>query len=200
MFIRKELAKLKKAGLWTGDPNDPAIDPAIKLSMFQIDPNVSPELQAICARTLLDHWHSSLALQLKEKQGEPARGATFVLVRQFATEAQISAAKGNIDYNEPSAIALRDRSVTPPVPTPATPAAIDRTNAPGAEVFQMRTDASGIARPVRDETRVPTGYYQTRRGEDGIERLVETDKPPRQYHGEDDSPVVVIKTFKDYDA
>jgi hypothetical protein len=201
-FIKRELGRLKKANLWDGDPDDPNLDPAVVLTQLMVDERLLPELRAVCAKTLLPYYHEDRALMLKAEQG-PETERLFVIIRQFGSPEEIeriAAKRNNTDYNEPSTVALRDRSVTPPVPTPATPAAITSTRAPGAEVFQMRVGDDGIARPVRDEARVSTGYYQTHRDADGVERLREVEQPPRQYHGEPDGPVVIVKTFKDFDA
>ena len=185
VYIRKELAKMKAAGRWDGDPFSPDLDPAVTLSIIMVDERNDAALRAACAKSLIPFIHEDKSLAFKA-QASDAGGTVMVVVKSYLRPG-LPAPESNYRDEPPPE--------PPGTPDPPTCAPIDRDRAPGAQRFIIEE-----GRPIRDESRVPTGYYDPRVGEDGISRLVEMDKPPREYRGEPDAPVVIVKSFKDLKA
>ncbi len=185
VFVRKELAKMKAAGRWDGDPMDPGLDPAVTLSIIMVDDRNDPALRAACAKSLIPFIHEDKSLAFKA-QASDAGGTVMVLVKRFSEGDGIP--KGLTDQTPPP--------LDPPgTPTPLTPAAIDRTNASGAAIYSMPDSPSG--RPVH-ATDAIGGFYEVQRAADGTERIVHVDHAPadRIFNGTPPEP----KVEKDFDA
>jgi len=205
VFIKRELARLKKAGLWDGNPDDPNLDPAVVLTQLMVDDRLAPELRAVCAKTLLPYFHDDRSLLLKAEQGEGTE-QVMVTIKQYSTPEELAAAarRNGIlpapatirDRNEPiDDASLKDAALTRnrgtlPAPDPATPAGIDARNASGAALYSIEKDGDGIARP-RHTADVTKGYFEVRKDNHGIERLVRVDGPPRAYDGTQPKPEVI---------
>ncbi len=138
-----------------------------------VDERNDPALRAACAKSLMPFMHEDRSLAFKV-QAENAPGTIMVAIRSFANPA-LPAPQGKQGMREP----LPD---APGTPDPgARPAGINASNAPGVQRFTVERDADNFERVVPDPAPQHTGYFETRRGDDGIERLVEVAEPPRTY-------------------
>jgi hypothetical protein len=169
-YIRKELAKMKAAGKWEGDPFSPDLDPAVTLSIIMVDERNDPALRAACAKSLIPFIHEDRSLAFK-LQASDTGGPIMVTVRSFSRgEAPETKAPAALPF---AAFRVGPEAMhTQPAPEPATPAAIDRTRAPGAAYYETYRD------PV-----------------DGVEKMRQVDEAPRAYNGVPD-----VEVKKEWDA
>ena len=178
LYIRAELKKMKAAGRWDGDPEDPNLDPAVVLTQLMVDDRLSPELRAVCAKTLLPYFHDDRALMLKAELG-PETGQIMVIVKQFS-QPGLPVPQGSGDPNPAGDFDARDQAILDGIlerhngePLRANAAAIDRTRAPGTAYYEVEKGADGTTE-VRETGVSGSGNYTVEKDANGYERVVPT--------------------------
>ena len=175
VYIRKELAKMKAAGRWDGDPFSPDLDPAVTLSIIMVDERNDAALRAACAKSLIPFIHEDKSLAFKA-QASDAGGTVMVVVKSYS-QPGLAAPATTYDRDEPvDDASLKDAALTRNRGTQPTP------------------EVPGGATPIDRDRSFRTGLYvmQKREGED-IERPVAVSTIDRVFNGTPPEPVVIRK-------
>jgi hypothetical protein len=183
LYIRKELAKMKAAGTWDGDPFSPLLDPAVTLSIIMVDDRNDTALRAACAKSLIPFIHEDRSLAFKANASD-AGGTVMVLVKRFSEGD--STPKGLVSETPPPA----DDWGTP---SPPNPARIEARNGAGAAIYSV-PDAPN-ARPVHTGDAINAYFEVEKDALTGVERLIKVDHTNRTFIP--GAPDVIVK--KDWD-